>query len=52
MKTFSNFKFHMYTDVLFGKGTEMEVANMIKKHGGTKVMFVWRRQHQAQRPVR
>ena len=39
MKTFSNFKFHMYTDVLFGKGTEMEVANMIKKHGGTKVMF-------------
>lgn len=41
MKTFSNFKFHMYTDVLFGKGTEMEVANMIKKHGGTKVMFVY-----------
>ena len=41
MKTFSNFKFHMYTDMLFGKGTEMEVANMIKKHGGTKVMFVY-----------
>lgn len=53
MKTFSNFKFHMYTDVLFGKGTEMEVANMIKKHGGTKGhVRIWRRQHQAQRPVR
>ena len=41
MKTFSNFRFHMYTEMLFGKDTEKEVANMIKKHGGTKVMFVY-----------
>ena len=41
MKNFTNFAFHMYTDILFGKGTEAEVAGMIKKHGGTKVMLVY-----------
>jgi alcohol dehydrogenase YqhD (iron-dependent ADH family) len=41
MKQFVNFSFHMYTDILFGKGTETEVAGMIRKHGGTKVMMVY-----------
>ena len=41
MKEFSNFKFHMYTDILFGKDTEQQVAEMVKKHGGTKVMLVY-----------
>lgn len=41
MKTFSNFTFHMYTEIVFGKGTEKEVANMIQKYGGKKVMFVY-----------
>lgn len=41
MKEFTNFKFHMYTDILFGKGTEAKVGEMIRKHGGTKVMLVY-----------
>ncbi|MGI6298780.1 MAG: iron-containing alcohol dehydrogenase [Saccharofermentanales bacterium] len=41
MKEFSNFKFHMYTDILFGKDTEQQVAEMIIKHGGKKVMLVY-----------
>lgn len=41
MKTFTNFSFHMYTEILFGKNTETEVARLIGKHGGTKVMLVY-----------
>ena len=41
MKTFTNFSFHMFTDILFGKDTQSQVAQMIKKHGGTKVMLVY-----------
>ncbi|MHB1314709.1 MAG: iron-containing alcohol dehydrogenase [Christensenellales bacterium] len=41
MKEFTNFSFHMYTDILFGKNTESKVAEMIRKHGGTKVMLVY-----------
>ena len=41
MKEFTNFSFHMYTDILFGKNTEKQVGEMIKKYGGTKVMFVY-----------
>ncbi|MDR2096141.1 MAG: iron-containing alcohol dehydrogenase [Treponema sp.] len=41
MKTFTNFSFHMYTDILFGKDTEKETGNMIRKHGGTRVMMVY-----------
>jgi alcohol dehydrogenase YqhD (iron-dependent ADH family) len=41
MKTFTNFSFHMYTDILFGKDTEKEAGNMIRKHGGTRVMMVY-----------
>ena len=41
MKEFTNFTFHMQTDILFGRDTEKSVAEMIKKHGGTKVMMVY-----------
>lgn len=41
MKVFTNFSFHMYTDILFGKNSEAQVARMIRKYGGTKVMFVY-----------
>jgi alcohol dehydrogenase YqhD (iron-dependent ADH family) len=41
MKDYVNWTFHMYTDILFGKGTEKEAAKMIRKHGGTKVMMVY-----------
>ena len=41
MKKFSNFSFHMYTEILFGKNTELEVARLIRKYGGTKVMMVY-----------
>jgi alcohol dehydrogenase YqhD (iron-dependent ADH family) len=41
MKTFSNFNFYMYTEIVFGKDTEAEVAALIRKYGGTKVLFVY-----------
>jgi alcohol dehydrogenase YqhD (iron-dependent ADH family) len=41
MKTFTNFSINLYTDVLFGRGTENDAAKMIKKHGGTKVLMVY-----------
>ena len=36
-----NFHFHLYTDVLFGKGVENHAGEMVKKHGGTKVLLVY-----------
>jgi alcohol dehydrogenase YqhD (iron-dependent ADH family) len=41
MKTFSNFNFHMYTEIVFGKDTETEAATLIRKYGGTKVLLVY-----------
>jgi alcohol dehydrogenase YqhD (iron-dependent ADH family) len=41
MKKFSDFGFHMYTEIVFGKGAESQVADLIKKYGGTKVLFVY-----------
>jgi alcohol dehydrogenase YqhD (iron-dependent ADH family) len=41
MKNFTSFSLRMYTDILFGKGTEAEAAGMIRKHGGSRVMMVY-----------
>jgi alcohol dehydrogenase YqhD (iron-dependent ADH family) len=41
MKNFANFSYHMYTEILFGKGTETEVARLIRKYGGSRVMLVY-----------
>ena len=41
MKNFTNFNLYLYTDILFGKGTEKEVGRMLRKHGGTRVMIVY-----------
>jgi len=41
MKNFTNFNYHMFTEIVFGKGTESRVAELVKKHGGTKVMLVY-----------
>lgn len=40
MKLFSDFSFHMQTEIVFGKNTETKVGTLIKKHGGTKVLLV------------
>lgn len=36
-----NFTYYVPTEVIFGKETETEVANLIQKHGGTRVMLVY-----------
>jgi alcohol dehydrogenase len=41
MKVFTNFSFHLYTDILFGKNTETQVAKKIRQYGGHKVMLVY-----------
>jgi alcohol dehydrogenase YqhD (iron-dependent ADH family) len=41
MKNFAPFNLKLYTDILFGKGTEAEAAKMIHKYGGTRVMLVY-----------
>ena len=41
MKTFTDFTFHMQTEIIFGKGTEMSAGALVKKYGGTKVMLVF-----------
>jgi alcohol dehydrogenase YqhD (iron-dependent ADH family) len=41
MKKFSNFSFNMYTENIFGKGTEAKTGKLILKYGGTKVMLVY-----------
>ena len=40
MKNLTNFAFHMSTEIVFGKDTELQCANLIKKYGGTKAMIV------------
>lgn len=41
MKEFTNFTFNMYTENVFGKGTESQTGTLIRKYGGTKVMLVY-----------
>jgi alcohol dehydrogenase YqhD (iron-dependent ADH family) len=41
MKNFVNFSYHMYTEIVFGKGTEAETARLIRKYGGSRVMLVY-----------
>ncbi|GHU62977.1 NADH-dependent butanol dehydrogenase A [Clostridia bacterium] len=41
MKTFTNFDFNLYTEIVFGKDTEKDVGALIQKHGGTRVLFVY-----------
>ncbi|MDR2156369.1 MAG: iron-containing alcohol dehydrogenase [Clostridiales Family XIII bacterium] len=41
MKTFSNFNFHMYTEIVFGRGVEAQTGTLIRKYGGSKVLFVY-----------
>jgi alcohol dehydrogenase YqhD (iron-dependent ADH family) len=41
MKQFSNFNLHLYTEIVFGKGTEAQAGQLVKKHGGTKVLMVY-----------
>jgi alcohol dehydrogenase YqhD (iron-dependent ADH family) len=35
-----DFTFHIPTEVVFGRGTERQAAELVKKHGGTKVLLV------------
>ena len=39
-KKFSNFSFYMPTEIVFGVDVELQVADYIKKYGGTKVLIV------------
>ncbi|MGM9947358.1 iron-containing alcohol dehydrogenase [Floccifex sp.] len=39
-KRFSNFTFYMPTEIVFGKDAELQVADYVKKYGGTKVLIV------------
>jgi len=41
MKQFSNFSLHMYTEMVFGKGTEAQTGTLVKKYGGTRVLLVY-----------
>ena len=41
MMNFTGFDLCLYTDILFGKGTENETGRMIRKHGGARVMLVY-----------
>ena len=41
MKQFTNFSFHMYTDIVFGKHTEAQAGDLVKKHGGKKVLLIY-----------
>lgn len=39
-KNFTNFNFLMRSEIVFGKDTELQTAELVKKYGGTKVMIV------------
>ncbi|MDR1136581.1 MAG: iron-containing alcohol dehydrogenase [Clostridiales Family XIII bacterium] len=41
MKKITGFSFHMYTEILFGKGVELRVGEFVRKYGGSKVMLVY-----------
>jgi alcohol dehydrogenase YqhD (iron-dependent ADH family) len=36
-----NFRFHMYTDIVFGRGAEDHAGGKVKEYGGTKVMLIY-----------
>jgi hypothetical protein len=35
------FTFHTPTEIVFGKGSEMQVGTLVKKHGGSRVFIVY-----------
>lgn len=37
----NNFAFYSPTEFVFGKGTESQTAELVKKYKGTKVMIVY-----------
>jgi len=39
----NNFEYHMYTDIVFGRGAEKQVAKKVIEYDGTKVMLVYGR---------
>jgi len=41
MKKFTDFNFHMYTEMVFGKETEKKISELIRKYDGNKVMVVY-----------
>jgi len=41
MKNFTEYNFDMRTEIVFGKGVEAQVGELVRKHGGTKVMLVY-----------
>jgi alcohol dehydrogenase YqhD (iron-dependent ADH family) len=41
MKKFTDFTLQLYTEIVFGLDTEKKVAELVQKHGGTKVMLVY-----------
>jgi alcohol dehydrogenase YqhD (iron-dependent ADH family) len=41
MKQFTDFTFHMYTEIVFGKNTETRAGELVKKYGGTKALLVY-----------
>ncbi|MDR2182398.1 MAG: iron-containing alcohol dehydrogenase [Treponema sp.] len=41
MKKFARYGFHMYTEILFGKGSEAQTGKLIRKYGGSKVLLVY-----------
>lgn len=36
-----NFRFHMYTDIVFGRGAEEQAGKKVREYGGTKVMLLY-----------
>jgi alcohol dehydrogenase YqhD (iron-dependent ADH family) len=41
MKSFADFSFHMYTEILFGKGVEARTGEFVRKYGGSRLMLVY-----------
>ena len=41
MKQFTNFTFSMKSEIVFGKGVVAQTAELVRKYGGTKVLFVY-----------
>jgi len=41
MKNYIDFNFHMYTENVFGKGTENQAGDLVKKDGGSKALVVY-----------
>lgn len=41
MKDFGTYNLYLYTEVEFGKDSHEQVGKLIKKHGGSKVLFVY-----------